>query len=59
MPNCPLVGLMRFVVYLCAMIGNDVNSLNSPNHPNTGIVRILVYYSCISLRDRECTRAKP
>ena len=53
MPNCPLVGLMRFVAYLCAMIGNDVNSLNSPTTYR------LVYYSCISLRDREHTRAIP
>lgn len=30
MPNCPLLGLVRFVAYLCAMIGNGVNSLNSP-----------------------------
>ena len=56
MPNCPLVGLLRFVAYLCAMIGNDVNSLNSPNRPDTWMARILVYYSCISLRDRERTR---
>lgn len=56
MPNCPLVGLMRFVAYLCVVIESDVNSLNSPNRPDTGIVRILVYYSCISLRDREHTR---
>ena len=52
MPNWPLVGLMRFAAYLCAMIGNDVNS---PNRPDTWMVRILVYYSCISLRDRERT----
>nr|DAU02526.1 MAG TPA: hypothetical protein [Caudoviricetes sp.] len=51
MPNCPSVGPLRFVAYLCAMIESDVNS------PTTGIVRILVYYSCISLRDRERTRA--
>nr|DAG54077.1 MAG TPA: hypothetical protein [Caudoviricetes sp.] len=28
--NCPLVGLMRFVAYLCAMVGSGVNGLNSP-----------------------------
>ena len=50
-----MVGLVRFVAYLCAMIENDVNSLNSPNRPDTWMVRILVYYSCISLRDREHT----
>nr|DAO76527.1 MAG TPA: hypothetical protein [Caudoviricetes sp.] len=44
---------MRFVAYLCAMIGNDVSS------PTTGIVQLLVYYSCISLRDRGHTRAIP
>lgn len=53
MPNCPLVGLMRYVAYLCAMIESDVSS------PTTGIVRILVYYSRISLRDRGHTRAIP
>lgn len=57
MPNCSSVGLIRFVAYLCAMIGNDVNSSNSPNRPNTWMVRILVYYSHISLRDHEHTRA--
>ena len=59
MPNCPLVGLMRFVAYLCAMIGNDVSSPSSPNRPDTWIVQLLVYYSRISLRDRERTRVIP
>lgn len=57
MPNCPLVGLMRFVAYLCAMIESDVSSPSSSNRPDTWMVRILAYYSCISLRDRERTRA--
>ena len=50
---------MRFVAYLCAMVESDVNSPISPNRPDTGMVRILVYYSCISLRDRGHTRAMP
>lgn len=47
---------MRIVAYLCVMVENDVSSLDSPNRPNTWMVRILVYYSCISLRDREHIR---
>lgn len=30
MPNCPLVGLVQFVAYLCATIESDVNDLDSP-----------------------------
>lgn len=59
MPNCPLVGLLRFVAYLCAVVESDVSSPSSSNHPNTWIVRILVYYLRISIRDREHTRTIP
>lgn len=55
MPNCPLVGPVRFVAYLCVVVESNVNSLSSPNRSDTWMVRILVYYSCISLRDRKHT----
>lgn len=43
MPNCPLVGPVRFVAYLCAMVESDVNSLNSLNSPTTGLLLVHLF----------------